>query len=207
MSKNLQTSKPTETDYETRAAAMTAEQRAAVMELIREKFAELKRLAATDKFTSVRGVNCAREIGMQIELFTGHQKLLASEFEELTPSMVDAPLDLAKKCLALHQKHPEPIDNYAIAKAEWEIILVQLELLPEPERGKGNPPPPDEPIKECLSTVIKMNQEMVKLSKEHDITTWPSFFRQTFLKQGKPYFEMYKKAIELEEPPTSSVPK
>lgn len=187
-------------DYETRAALMTAQARAAILDELRDKFAELKQLAETDKFTSVRGVNVAREIGAQIELFTGHLKLLPSEFESLSPSLSDAPLEFAKKCLALHQKFPEPVENHAIAKAEWELIMVQLELLPTPERKQGGGAPPDEPVKEFLSVVIKVNQEYTKLAKEHDISTWPTFYRESFLKQGKAYFDLYQKALELSGP-------
>lgn len=196
--KHIEFSQPREGNYEERSQVMNAEQREAVMGELRDKFAELQRLAATDKFTSLRGVNVAREIGAQIELFTGHEKLLPAEFEPLSVALKDAPLEFAKKCLALHQKFPQEVDNHAIARAEWEQLMVQLELLPKPARESGDGGQPDEPIKDCLSTVIKMNQELVKLSKENDISKWPPFLRQTFLKQGKPYFEIYQQAIELE---------
>ena len=66
----------TDLDYTERAQMMTQEQRDVLRQTLADKFSELKMLTAQNNFAVVRGVNVAREIGQQVELFTGHEKLL-----------------------------------------------------------------------------------------------------------------------------------
>lgn len=189
-----------EPDYIERGDAMTAQKRAAILQILTNQYAELKQLAATDKFTTVRGANLAREMGEQIELFTGHEKLLPAQFQPLAVALPkSAGIELAKECLAIFHRHRQPITEYAEAAVVWERMRVQLELLPKGSRGEAaGEPPLSEPVKEAISDVIRVAQVFLKLNAKNPVETWPPFLRKQLLTQGRPFHEVYERAQALE---------
>jgi hypothetical protein len=201
MKQNIAHSEPT--TYPERAAQMTAEQQAAVKAEFAAKFAELRQLAATDEFTTLRAANVGREIGAQIELFTGHERLLPAEFSRLIdadtgrpelPVLRDASLEFARECLTAHKKYPAPITDYETAKVVWESLLVQMELLPKPQRGTAQASVAGDPVKDYLPSVIKFAQSSAALLKQNPIEQWPDYYVTTFLRESRPFHELYEKA-------------
>ncbi len=193
---NTALSEPT---YDERARQMTAQQREELKAVLTQKAHELQQLVATNQFTAVRGVNVAREIGAQIELFTGHEKLLPADFNPIAPSMAlaegkDATLDFAKTCLALHRKFKEPVTDFKVAKDEWDTLMVQMDLLPKPERGPATGPGLDEPVKEYIGSVIKVDKEALKVLKDHPFEQWPRFYVEQFYKESQNIHELHVKA-------------
>lgn len=193
---NTALSEPT---YDERARQMTAQQREELKAVLTQKAHELQQLVATNQFTAVRGVNVAREIGAQIELFTGHEKLLPADFNPIAPSLAlaegkDATLDFAKTCLALHRKFKEPVTDFKVAKDEWDTLMVQMDLLPKPERGPATGPGLDEPVKEYIGSVIKVDKEALKVLKDHPFEQWPRFYVEQFYKESQNIHELHVKA-------------
>jgi len=199
----------TEPTYEERARQMTEQQREELKLVLTEKARELQQLVATNQFSAVRGVNVAREIGAQIELFTGHEKLLPADFNPIAPSLAlvegrDATLDFAKTCLALHRKFRAPVTDYRIAKDEWETLMVQMELLPKPERGTAGHPGLNEPVKEYIGSIIKVDKEALKVLKDHPFEQWPKFYVELFYKESQNIHELHvKAAARLGKPATN----
>lgn len=190
---NKALSEPTITE---RAVQMTAEARSALKQVLTDKFNEFRKLAETSRFAAVRGVNVARDIGRQIELFTGHEKLLTSDFNLFAPAIPDASLDFAKSCLALHHKFNEPVMEYSEAAPEWDRLLVQLELLPAGRRKLSEGKSVSEPIKDQLARVSRVAHDSVAFEKDHPITQWPEFFITTFLRESEPLDQLRKKAMQ-----------
>lgn len=203
MSKNIALSEPT---YEERAQQMTAQQRDELKAVLAAKARELQQLIATEKFTATRGVNVAREIGAQIELFTGHEKLLPADFNPIAPSLAlaegrDATLEFAKTCLALHRKFPTPVTDFQIAKLEWDTLMIQMELLPKSVRGVAATPGLTEPVKEYIGSVIKVDKAAVAVLKDYPFEQWPRFYVEQFYKESINIHELHVKAArQLQKP-------
>lgn len=181
------------TDYDERAAKMRAAEQEALARELRRQFDEFVALAGVSKSAAVRGVNVAREMGAQIEMFTGHEKLLPAEFVSLAPALPDASLEFAKACLMLHHKFTAPVTDYAQAAPEWERLLVQLELLPRGQRTPTEHPPLNEPLKDWLARVIRVKTEALKLERELPPEKWDDFFRDAFLREFAPLVGLYER--------------
>ena len=116
--------------YPERGAALTAQQRTELDNMFVHKCRELKILMETSRFSAVSGVNVAREIGLQIELFTGTQKLSPAAYEKTALAQLpDVTLEFAKECLAAHHRFPEPVTTYQQAAPVWDRLLIQAALL------------------------------------------------------------------------------
>ena len=181
------------TDYAERAAMMTAEERTAIIAVVSDKFKQLRDLAEQQKIIPVDGVNAAREIGRQIELFTQHDKLQQIQFNSLAVALPDASITFAKECLSLFRKFPEPVKDFAEAEESWKRIMVQLDLLPKSAREKQRAHP-EEPIMDFLGVVIRATAEAVDLEKKLPLEEWPDFQRDSFEKQSQPIRDMHEKA-------------
>lgn len=195
---NTALSEPT---YDERAQQMTAQQREELKSVLAEKARELQQLVATEKFTALRGVNLAREIGAQIELFTGHEKLALSDFSPIAPALSlapgqDATLEFAKTCLALHRKFKEPVTDFRVARNEWDTVLVQIDLLPKPMRGTAAESGFHEPVKEYIGSVIKVDKAALALLKDHPFEKWPRFYVEQFYKESKHIKELHDQAAK-----------
>ena len=195
---NLDHSQPPEPDYTERAHAMTEVQRAAIVEVMSEKYGAMRQVSETKKFAALKMLDLSRELGAQIELFTGHEKLLSHEFNRMAVAVPDARLEFFRQCLANHQKYPQPVTNYAIAEAECEKLMVTMELLPAAHRVQSLNPQPVEPVKDYLSDVIKVSQAGVKLFAQYPPEGIQPFLRQSLLKEMRPLMEWYGK-LELAE--------
>lgn len=198
--------------YSDRADAMRADQREELKAVLKEKFGTFLARVSAERDATLEACNLAREMGAQIELFTGHQKLLPAEFDYLQAAMTgslpaelggetkDAPIDFAKACLAVHQKFPEPVTNYAIAAPVLEHLLIQLQLLPKPVRaGAEGQPSSTGPLLEYLDVVIKAAQKSAALDKIIPVEKWEPFNRKSFITQGKPFDDLYQRALKLEQ--------
>lgn len=197
--KNIAHSEPPEATYAERAPQMTAAAQEALKAVLTEKARELQQLVATNQFTEIRGVNVAREIGAQIELFTGHDKLLPADFSAIAPALPmgearDATLEFAKSCLALHHKYRDEVTDFKVAQVEWDVLLVQMELLPGGTRGLARKQDLDEPVKEYIGTVIKVDKEALKVLKDHPLEAWPKFYVEQFYKESKNIHDLHEQA-------------
>lgn len=198
-------SEPVEPDYSERAEQMN---RAAHDEIKRTIAGLMERLKArTENFKdhrtaaeteAVEGVNTAREIGAQLTLFTGHEKLLPADFQSLVPAFgADVKLDFAKSCLALHKKFPAPVETFSVARDEWHHLMVQLDLLPKPVRGPASPLVISEPVLEQITAVGKRAQDAAAFERKTPMEQWSPFLVQSFLKESEPIVALRKKAEEL----------
>lgn len=185
-----------EQTYIERAAQMNAAERAELKRVLSQKFAVILVAAETYQTSAVTGINAARELGAQIELFTGQEKLIPAQFSALAVAIPDATMDFAKACLALHRKFPEPVDCYERAAPEWERLLVQLELLPTPERGQAQSKPLHEPLKDFIAVVIKNAQAGLALVKEIPLEEWDQFFLEAFIRESQPFMDLREKAVK-----------
>lgn len=170
--------------YPERRRQMTAEQRAAIKTVLTEQRDVVRACAAQYCGAAVAGVNAVREIGRQIELFTGHEKLLPMEFQAI--ALPDATLEFARLCLSVHHKHPEAVNDYATAAAVWQEVLKQLELLPKGERGESSSPPLTEPAKLWLAAVVKGAQETSAFMKTVSMENLDRFWLEAFVRESQP---------------------
>ena len=197
--------------YTERAEAMRGQEREALKVVLTEKFGRFLERVSDEHVATLEAFNLCREMGAQIELFTGHEKLLPDEFNFIQPALSanlptvaggevkDAPIDFARGCLAAHQKFPEPVTNYAVAEQELERLLVQLQLIPKPAREKAEgEPPATAPVLNFLADTIKMAQSAVDIGKQLPIEKWEQFNRKSLITQGRPFYELYRRALELE---------
>lgn len=185
----MNTSTP-ETTYIERSDAMTAQERTELRAVLSDKAAELAKLIGTKQFSEKRIVNVAREIGQQIELFTGREKLAPGAFQSLAPALhtalPDAHLEFAKRCVALHHRFPEPVTDALVAANECQELMVQLQLLPRGVREAARSEAIKEPIKDVLSSIIRSKSETQELLKKCPLKDWPPFMLDTLIREGTP---------------------
>lgn len=193
-----------ETDYADHSRGMTAAKNVEVLTELARLSVALKALADRDVSMKeeqcrlqLEGVNLARDIGRQLELFTGHQKLLPAEYNALAPSLTDAPLEFAKKCLALHQKYPVPVENFEVAVTEWRDLMVQLELLPKPARLEAQTAHVSEPIKDFFGTVGRVRGELLELEKKLPLEKWERFNLQSLIGYTQDFHDLHERAQKL----------
>lgn len=203
---NKSHSEPNETTYDERARRMSAEERTAIVDGLKEKFQAFVRLVTTKRVTDVEIVNTARDMGAQFELFTGKEKLGPADFNALAPVLAfpesnrNARIEFGKLCVALHQKFEKPLTeaDFAVATAECERLMVQLDLLPEATRGTAKAIGNADPFNEIIGDVIKISQDLKKQTEKFPVEQWESFHRQSFLRQAAPFHELYLKMMALE---------
>lgn len=170
---------------------MEAEKKEAIVVELRESFQRFVTSRKQRIATDIEDVNLAIGIGRQIELFSGHEKLLPQEFQELTPALCDASLEVAKQFLALSkrysaQDYPTGITDYKLAREELARIEVQLELLPKGQRGVAAVAPPTEPVKELIASITKLKTRTLELVKDADPKQWDVFLKRQFLTEVAP---------------------
>lgn len=192
--------RPPEPDYNERVRVMNAEEGEELKRMLTDSAGELAQLMQTSQFTELRGANVIREIGRQLELFTGRQKLTLPAFESLAPALhshlPDARLEFAKFCLSQHQQHPEAITDARVAHGIWADARVQMELLPAGSHGPQEKHL-SEPIKDFLSAVVKVKSEYIALARTLPIEKWEEFFVDSFLRETAPLAELRQKATAL----------
>jgi len=171
----------TETTYIERADAMSAEAKGALTKELERKFALFKKHAAAGQSAVLSGVNVAREIGEAIRGITGHEKLLASEFNQLALALPDTGINFAKECLSIYNGTPKPVTDYAAAKPIWDRLLTQLELLPKSRRETAAEQTPKlEPVEEFLCSVSSLASQFIKLERVAPVEKWKPYYRSTF---------------------------
>lgn len=170
---------------------------------------ELKRKLTTGKIgfdddvaiikeRTVAAVNRAIIIGDNIQEFTGHKKLLQSEYGQLALAVSDAPINFAKFCVSLREANDGPVTSYEVAAPIFERLLVQYELLPKPAHGEQTKHP-HEPIVDFISSVIDADTESVELLEENPMEKWQQFQIVTFANNSKRIHDLHELAIKLME--------
>ena len=183
-------------EYTDRAQVMKNEAREAAIQLLKDQFAEFRKTVKLGQISVVQAVNMARTMGDTIWEITGHEKLLPAEFNQLALALPDAGLAFAKECLSIRRQLDEPLKDYERALPLWNKLLTQLELIPAGARD-GEKQHQREPIEDFLNGVIRMKNESVKLFKTTPIDQWPSFYRQTFIREAQPIHDLYEQALTL----------
>lgn len=184
--------------YTEKASAMQHEARNAAIQLLRDQFTEFKKTVKLGQISVVQSVNMARAMGDTIWEITGHQKLLPAEFNQLALALPDAGLAFAKECLSIRRQLDEPVKDYDEAKPIWEKLLTQLELISTDERKQVAHH--KEPIEDFLQKVIRIKTESIRLFQTEPIEKWPSFYRQTFIREAQPIHDLYEQALKLATP-------
>ena len=188
----------TELTYDEKAALMTKDAKRLFKSQLVERFSELKTCAATAQASTIDGVNAAREIGELIQGYTGHEKLLTNEFNQLALCLPDVGIDFAKECLSIRHALAEPVTDYADAKPIWDKLLVQLELLPKSKRELAQSTPPAfEPIEDFLCEVASLASKYAKLEKTTPVESWKPYYRTTFLNEFKRLEVIREKIIAI----------
>lgn len=174
-----------EESYGDRSKAMTDEARLAFRQELSDGFTEFKSHVAIGQKAVVLAVNRARSMGATIQSYTGHEKLLPAEFNQLSLSIPDASFNFARECLSIHHANPKPVSDYAEAKPMWDRLMVQMEMLKQSKREKAQAaPPPVEPIEQFLHNVGALASEYAKMEVTTPIESWKPFYRQTFLNES-----------------------
>ena len=161
--------------YFERSRAMITQTQVSLIASMREQFVTMCAKVEMDTATRLEVVNLAREIGRSIELFTGHQKLLPLEFNRLMvapgahalagPESGSPSIAFARQCLSAHHQYPEPITKLAVANDIFKRLLVQLDLLPKPERGEQESHPA-EPLAEFWTEASRLANHMQRLTDD-----------------------------------------
>lgn len=191
-----------EPSYPERAAAMTEQEHAELrdcLKMLARNLATIMKSVVKDK---TLGVNIAREIGQQVELFTGREKLALNGFEAMAPAiregLPDATLEFAKRCLFLHQRYPDEIRDVRLALAEWDSIEQLLLNLPSATHGNQKPHP-HEPVKDFISQVVRVRGFYTDLAQEAPLEKWSPFFRTAFIREAQPIVDLVEKAKKMQE--------
>ena len=184
--------------YEDRAQVLKKEARVASVKILTSQYKSFREMVDVGQQSVIDAVNLARTMGDTIWEITGHENLIPAEFNQLALALPDAGLNFAKECLAIRRKFDNPVTDYAEARAVWDRLIVQLELLPKPKRGEENLHP-KEPVETFLAAVINIKNESARLIKTQPIESWPSFYRQSFIREAKPIHDLYDVAILQEK--------
>jgi len=192
----------TPTEYTDRAATMTAEEQAAIAQIVREKFKQLRDLAGNHEKTAIAGAELARFIGAQLELFTGHKSIAAKDFSKLALEIPDATLTFAQKCVSVHRQNAQPITEYSQAIEDlWKEIRVQMELLPKGSHGEQKRHL-HEPVKDAIAKFTAAKAEMLSTIKDQPPEQWQWSERKHFLAEAKPIHDLYEQVLKIQDTKT-----
>jgi len=182
--------------YQDRAQVMRSDAQREGIEQLKSQFAKFRKVVTDSRQSVVDAVNLARTMGDTIWEITGHEKLLPAEFNQLALALPDAGLAFAKECLSVRHLLDAPVTSYEAARPILDKLMVQLELLPKPGRG-AEQSHLKEPVEDFLASVIRIKNESARLIKTKPIAEWPSFYRQSFVREVRPLHDLYVQALEI----------
>ena len=179
--------------YTERSEKMTEKERQALRVALKKSCSELRKVGKSLQQSWLKGINCSLEVGRQVELFTSKEKLTMIGFDSMSPAMrdgfPDASLEFAKRCLSLHQKYPEGITDWKVARVEWYAVEEMLFDIPANERGPQILHP-HEPVKDFVAKVQRATAELNELMKEMPIEKWEPFLVESFLREAEPIVKL-----------------
>ena len=159
-------------DYSDRSRAMTAETRTALISSLLERMKLMHAKMEDNTVTRIEVANMAREMGREIEMFTGHQKLLPMEFGSLSSAMTTAGgtppgITFAKECLSAHMAYPEPIKDISVANRIYERLEQLMLDLPKPEHGEQTSHP-QEPVREFYTEFMRLTNHVKRIKEQFE---------------------------------------
>ena len=180
------------------AKTMTVEAKQAALVALTDKFKYFRAIIEDGKKSAIDAVNMAREMGDTIIEFTGHQKLSIAEFNQLSLQLSGEgfAIGFAKECVSLSRQYKEPIAEYTQAKAVFDKLVVQMELLPKQERGEHRRHN-GHAMEDLLAKVSKCRAELTAATKETPISKWDAFHRNYFLAEAKIIHDLYEDALKV----------
>lgn len=180
---------------EDRSDIVISENRRESIAVLKGQLRDLKDMAAAGKKNVVDAVNQARAVGDTVWSIIGHEKLLPREFDQFALDLPGVGIGFLKECLVVRRMLDEEISDYKKARPIYERLMVQLELIPTPSR-EGETRREHEPIEDFLASVIRIKNESARVLKEKPIDKWPTFYRETFLREVRPLHDLYVSALE-----------
>ena len=180
------------------AKTMTVEAKQAALVALTDKFKYFRAIIEDGKKSAIDAVNMAREMGDTIIEFTGHQKLSIAEFNQLSLQLSGEgfAIGFAKECVSLSRQYKEPIAEYTQAKAVFDKLVVQMELLPKQERGEHRRHN-GHAMEDLLAKVSKCRAELASATKAMPISKWDAFHRNYFLTEAKEIHDLYEEALKV----------
>ena len=159
-------------DYNDRSRAMTQETRSALITSLLNRMALMHDKMKDNTVTRLEVANLAREMGREIEMFTGHQKLLPLEFGNLSSAIAAAGstppgITFAKECLSAHMAYPEPIMDIEVANRIYERLEQLMLNLPKPEHGEQTSHP-QEPVREFYTEFMRLTNHVKRIRDQFE---------------------------------------